>query len=78
MNSSIFERRGLVKTPLVCISVLLSLISVLGAADTLDIYVVDTEGGKAMIIVPPGGETMLVDAGYPTANDRGSLRRRDR
>ena len=44
------------------------------AADTLDIYVVDTEGGKAVILLTPDGETMLVDAGYPTPDDRDTSR----
>jgi beta-lactamase superfamily II metal-dependent hydrolase len=44
------------------------------AADTLEIYVVDTEGGKAVILLAPGGETMLVDAGYPTPDDRDTKR----
>lgn len=44
------------------------------AADTLDIYVVDTEGGKAVILLTPDGETMLVDAGYPTRDDRDTKR----
>jgi len=42
------------------------LAATVAAADTLDIYVVDTEGGKAVIVLTPDGETMLVDAGYPT------------
>ncbi len=46
------------------------LASILPAVDTLDIYVVDTEGGKAVILLTPGGETMLIDAGYPTQDDR--------
>jgi len=41
---------------------------------TLDIYVVDTEGGKSMVIVSPEGESMLVDAGYPTADNRDTNR----
>lgn len=44
------------------------------AGDTLDIYVVDTEGGKAMIVRTPDGETLLVDAGYPTPDDRDTQR----
>jgi beta-lactamase superfamily II metal-dependent hydrolase len=50
------------------------LASVALAADTLDIYVVDTEGGKAVILLTPDGETMLVDAGYPTRDDRDTKR----
>ena len=40
-----------------------------GAA-TLDIYVVDTEGGKATLFVSPSGETVLIDTGNPGARDR--------
>ena len=50
------------------------LASVASAADTLDIYVVDTEGGKAVVLLTPEGETMLVDAGYPTPDDRDTKR----
>ena len=61
------------KALFVCALMLLSA-SLASAADTLDIYVVDTEGGKAMILLAPGGETMLVDGGYPTADDRDTRR----
>ena len=61
------------KTLLVC-AVTSLLASVTWAADTLDIYVVDTEGGKAVILLTPEGETMLVDAGYPTEDDRDTKR----
>ncbi len=46
----------------------------LRAADTLNFHVIDTEGGKAVIVVAPGGETMLVDAGYPTPDHRDTNR----
>ena len=36
---------------------------------TLDIYVADTEGGKAALFVTPSGETVLIDAGNPGARD---------
>ena len=36
---------------------------------TLDIYVADTEGGKAALYVAPGGQTVLVDSGNPGARD---------
>ena len=52
----------------------LLLASAVSAADTLDIYVIDSEGGKAVIVVSPEGETMLVDAGYPTPDDRDTKR----
>jgi len=50
------------------------LVSQASAADTLEIYVVDTEGGKAVILVSPQGETMLIDAGYPTPDGRDTNR----
>ena len=36
----------------------------------LRVHIIDTEGGKAMIVLAPGGETMLVDAGYPVPEGR--------
>ncbi len=53
---------------------LLSSVSVLRAAQTLDMYVIDTEGGKALLIVSPAGESMLIDAGFPGYNDRDAIR----
>jgi len=37
---------------------------------TLDIYVVDVEGGKAVIVITPSGQSMLLDAGMPTPDRR--------
>jgi beta-lactamase superfamily II metal-dependent hydrolase len=37
----------------------------LRAAETLDVYFVDVEGGQATLLVSPSGESMLVDAGWP-------------
>ena len=37
---------------------------------TLDIYVVDVEGGKAVIVTTPSGQSMLLDAGMPTPDRR--------
>ena len=48
----------------------LQLVPGLRAADTLDIYVLDTEGGKAEIIRTPSGQTVLIDAGFPRPDDR--------
>jgi competence protein ComEC len=53
---------------------ILSSVSILHAADTLDMYVVDTEGGKALLIVSPAGESMLIDAGFPGYDDRDAIR----
>ena len=36
---------------------------------TLDIYIADTEGGKAALYVSPSGETVLIDTGNPGARD---------
>src|SRR5215208_1594842 len=38
-------------------------------AKPLDIYVVDTEGGKAALWVSPAGESLLIDSGNPGARD---------
>jgi competence protein ComEC len=36
---------------------------------TLDIYIVDTEGGKASLFVAASGETVLIDSGNPGGRD---------
>ena len=36
-----------------------------GSDDTLEIYMVDVEGGEATLFVAPSGESMLVDTGWP-------------
>lgn len=38
-------------------------------AQTLDIYVADTEGGKATLFVSPAGQTALIDSGNPGGRD---------
>ena len=38
--------------------------------DTLDIYVLDAEGGKAQIVLTPSGQAVLFDAGFPRPDDR--------
>ena len=40
------------------------------AAKNLDIYVIDVEGGKAVLLVSPTGQSMLLDAGWPASGDR--------
>jgi competence protein ComEC len=39
-------------------------------SQTLDIYTIDVEGGKAVLAVSPSGESMLVDAGWPDFRQR--------
>jgi competence protein ComEC len=41
---------------------------VMRAADTLDIYFIDTEGGQATLLVTPAGQTMLIDSGFADAD----------
>jgi beta-lactamase superfamily II metal-dependent hydrolase len=38
-------------------------------AKTLDIYIADTEGGKAALFVSPSRETLLIDSGNPGGRD---------
>ena len=39
-----------------------------------DIYWVDVEGGAATLVVSPTGESLLVDTGFPGADDRDAKR----
>src|SRR3954469_11020600 len=39
------------------------------ASKSLEVYVIDTEGGKATLYVAPGGQTVLVDSGNPGGRD---------
>jgi beta-lactamase superfamily II metal-dependent hydrolase len=56
----------------------LALFSVAGnaqnqSAKTLDMYVVDTEGGHAVLYVSPAGESLLEDTGNPGGRDTGRI-----
>ncbi len=44
------------------------------AAKTLDMYVIDTEGGKALLLISPSGQSMLIDGGFPGFNGRDATR----
>ena len=46
--------------------------AVVQGADTMEVYAIDTEGGKAMLVVSPSGETMLVDLGWTDSDMRAS------
>src|ERR1051325_99949 len=53
-----------------------ALLAAQGAARTLDIYVVDVEGGHATLFVSPSGESRLIDtgnAGAGAARDAGRI-----
>src|SRR4030095_1195316 len=43
--------------------VLLTIAASAAPRDTLDIYVIDVEGGKSTLVVSPSGESMLIDTG---------------
>jgi beta-lactamase superfamily II metal-dependent hydrolase len=44
------------------------------AAKTLDVYDIDVEGGKCVLIVSPSGESMVIDVGWGGSNGRDSDR----
>ncbi len=54
----------------VCVTVLSAATSSGQTRDTLDIYIIDVEGGEATLFVAPSGESMLVDAGWPGFDGR--------
>jgi len=41
----------------------------LAGARNLDIYFIDVEGGKSVLVASPSGQSMLFDAGWPTPNN---------
>jgi beta-lactamase superfamily II metal-dependent hydrolase len=45
-----------------------------GQSRSLNIYWIDVEGGAATLIVTPGGESVLIDAGWATEDDRDAKR----
>ena len=36
----------------------------------IDAHLIDVEGGKALLIVSPSGESMLIDVGWPASQQR--------
>ncbi len=55
---------------LLCVLMALSFAVALRGADTLDITVIDVEGGNAIIIQNPSGQALLIDGGMPVPGDR--------
>lgn len=47
---------------------------VLPAAKNLEVYFIDVEGGQATLVVPPGGDSMLIDTGWAGFNHRDAER----
>jgi competence protein ComEC len=40
------------------------------AAVQMEVYVIDVEGGKSVLLISPAGQTMLIDAGWPASGSR--------
>jgi len=49
---------------LIVACLLLAIAASAAPRDTLDIYVIDVEGGKSALVVSPSGESMLIDTGH--------------
>jgi beta-lactamase superfamily II metal-dependent hydrolase len=47
--------------------------AVTSPAKSLDIYYIDTEGGQSTLFVAPGGQTVLIDTGFPGTRDSGRV-----
>lgn len=62
-------KREVMKTFLLALSLLLAS-GAARAAQTLNVYFIDTEGGQSTLFVSPTGESMLVDTGWPGFNGR--------
>ena len=52
------------------LAALLSPVVLRSQTETLDIYIIDVEGGEATLFVSPSGESMLVDTGWPGFDGR--------
>jgi beta-lactamase superfamily II metal-dependent hydrolase len=56
------------------LALLAAMAGVLPAAKNLEVYFIDVEGGQATLVVPPGGESMLIDTGWAGFNHRDAER----
>ena len=59
---------------LLTLALWLALVPAVASAQALRLYFVDVEGGQATLIVTPGGQSMLVDTGWPTDTARDAQR----
>jgi len=62
-----------IRQPIVAAALLALALKPAIAANTLDIYFIDVEGGQSTLLVTPAGESLLVDTGY-NADGRDSAR----
>ena len=56
------------------LATLTAVFSLSAVARNLDIYWIDVEGGGATLLVSPSGQSLLVDTGNPTPDDRDAKR----
>jgi competence protein ComEC len=56
-----------------CLLLILPFAPALQTPDTLDIWVIDVEGGKALIVKNPSGQTMMIDGGMPAMPPRAGM-----
>jgi competence protein ComEC len=61
--------RKLTVTVVTCVLLAIAAFAQTRGRQTLDIYVVDVEGGNATLFVTPAGESVLIDTGNPGARD---------
>jgi beta-lactamase superfamily II metal-dependent hydrolase len=52
------------------LAILAATAGLLPAAKNLEVYFIDVEGGQATLVVPPGGDSMLIDTGWAGFNHR--------
>ena len=63
-----------VQRVLVAVAAAMALVVCASAAQTLDIYFIDVEGGQSTLVVTPAGQSLLIDTGYPGLNGRDPAR----
>jgi beta-lactamase superfamily II metal-dependent hydrolase len=68
------KRIGLLVNVAAVVAMLAAFVRPVSAAQTLDIYFIDVEGGQSTLIVTPAGESLLVDTGYAGFDGRDARR----
>src|SRR5579884_534998 len=53
---------------------LLSVAALTAASNELTVYFIDVEGGQATLFVTPSGESVLIDTGWASPDDRDAKR----